>query len=176
LRDSDCVLATSQVGFYTHTHTRVEPAAQASSVFETMGIIKLKCSDDQVLDVDFEIAKHLGIIKTMFEDLGIDDNDMIPLHNVNSDILNKVLCWVTHHKDDIMLSEEDDVIPMWDIHFLNSVDQNTLFDLIMAANYLDIKGLLHVTCKIVSNMLKCKTTGVLLKTFTLKDGFSPVNV
>ena len=40
--------------------------------------------------------------------------------------------------------------------FSVQVDQGTLFELILAANYLDIKGLLDVTCKTVANMIKGK--------------------
>ena len=64
--------------------------------------------------------------------------------------------WCTYHKDDPPPPEDDDSrekrtddIPSWDIEFLK-VDQGTLFELILAANYLDIKGLLDVTCKTVS--------------------------
>ena len=70
--------------------------------------------------------------------------------------LQKVIQWCTYHKDDPPPPEDDDNrekrtddIPSWDIEFLK-VDQGTLFELILAANYLDIKGLLDVTCKTVS--------------------------
>ena len=68
--------------------------------------------------------------------------------------------WATHHKDDPPPPEDDenkekrtDDIEPWDQEFLK-VDQGTLFELILAANYLDIKGLLDVTCKTVANMIK----------------------
>uniref|UniRef100_A0A8C5Q3J1 S-phase kinase-associated protein 1 n=1 Tax=Leptobrachium leishanense TaxID=445787 RepID=A0A8C5Q3J1_9ANUR len=110
-----------------------------------------------------EIVKQSVTIKTMLEDLGKDDgdDDPVPLPNVNAAILKKVIQWCTHHKDDPPPPEDDenkekrkDDIPVWDQNFLK-VDQGTLFELILAANYLDIKkGLLDVTCKTVANMIK----------------------
>ena len=51
---------------------------------------------------------------------------------------------------------QSDVYSITNIHISVQVDQGTLFELILAANYLDIKGLLDVTCKTVANMIKGK--------------------
>ncbi|KAI5096406.1 S-phase kinase-associated protein 1 [Silurus meridionalis] len=146
-----------------------------------MPTIKLQSSDGEMFEVDVEIAKQSVTIKTMLEDLGMDDegdDDPVPLPNVNAAILKKVIQWCTHHKDDPPPPEDDenkekrtDDIPVWDQEFLK-VDQGTLFELILAANYLDIKGLLDVTCKTVANMIKGKTPEEIRKTFNIKNDFT----
>uniref|UniRef100_A0A5F9DTE3 S-phase kinase-associated protein 1 n=1 Tax=Oryctolagus cuniculus TaxID=9986 RepID=A0A5F9DTE3_RABIT len=113
--------------------------------------------------------------------LGMDDegdDDPVPLPNVNAAILKKVIQWCTHHKDDPPPPEDDenkekrtDDIPVWDQGFLK-VDQGTLFELILAANYSDIKGLLDVMCKTVANMIKGKTPEEIRKTFNIKNDFT----
>ena len=62
-----------------------------------------------------------------------------------------------------MVSEEkkdekrtDDIIG-WDVDFCK-VEKAMLFNIILAANYLDIKDLLDVTCKTVANMIKVSFT------------------
>lgn len=147
-----------------------------------MPVIKLKSSDDEVFPVDVEVAKASITIKTMIEDLGLspDDSEEVPLPNVTSSILRKVIEWAEHHKDDPPVSAEEeetrdrrtDDIPDWDQKFL-AVDQGTLFELIQAANYLDIKGLLDVTCKTVANMIKGKTPEEIRKTFNIQNDFTP---
>lgn len=56
--------------------------------------IKLKSSDGEVFDVDIEVAKASVTIKTMLEDLGVGENndEIVPLPNVNSTILKKGKC------------------------------------------------------------------------------------
>ena len=74
-------------------------------------------------------------------------------------------------EDDENKEKCTDDIPVWDQEFLK-VDQGTLFELILAVNYLDIKGLLDVTCKTVANMIKGKTPEEIHKTFNIKNDFT----
>lgn len=47
-------------------------------------------------------------------------------------------------------------IKAWDVEFVK-VDQSTLFELILAANYMNIKSLLDLACLSVANMIKGKS-------------------
>ena len=69
-----------------------------------------------------------------------DDDEAVPLPNVNAAILKKVIQWCTYHKDDPPLPEDDenkekrtDDITSWDMEFLK-VDQGTLFELILVCS------------------------------------------
>jgi S-phase kinase-associated protein 1 len=104
----------------------------------------------------------------------------IPLPNVTGKILSKVIDYCKHHHEHpTPQSEEkkgdekrlDDIIP-WDAEFCK-VEQATLFELILAANYLDIKPLLDLTCKTVAAMIKGKTPEDIRKTFNIKNDFTP---
>lgn len=146
-----------------------------------MTIIKLQSSDGDIFETDIQIAKRSGTIKTMLEDCGLDDDEdaVVPLRNVSSDILRRVLQWSEYHKDDPVPVEDDgsnekrtDDISAWDADFLKT-DQGTLLELILAANYLDIKGLLDVSCKTVANMIKGKLPEEIRTIFNIKNDFTP---
>lgn len=68
-------------------------------------------------------------------------------------------------KDGKPLSEEE--VKTWDSNFVN-VEQMTLFELILAANYLNIKSLLDLTCMTVAEMIKGKTPEEIRTTFNIK--------
>ncbi|KAG2698294.1 hypothetical protein I3760_07G144700 [Carya illinoinensis] len=115
--------------------------------------ITLKSSDGETFEVDEAVALESQTIKHMIEDDCADNG--IPLPNVTSKILSKV---------------ED--LKTWDAEFVR-VDQATLFDLILAANYLNIKSLLDLTCQNVADMIKGKTPEEIRKTFNIKNDFTP---
>nr|QBB20014.1 E3 ubiquitin ligase HOS1-like proteon [Ettlia sp. YC001] len=137
--------------------------------------VKLTSSDNQLFEVDEEIANESQTVKNMIEDTGTED--IIPLPNVPGKILAKVIEYCKFHveankKVDDKPSKSEDDIKQWDTEFVK-VDQATLFDLILAANYLNIKGLLDLTCQTVANMIKGKTPEEIRKTFNIKNDFTP---
>ncbi|EEF52763.1 SKP1-like protein 1B [Ricinus communis] len=136
--------------------------------------ITLKSSDGETFEVDEAVALESQTIKHMIEDDCADNG--IPLPNVTSKILSKVIEYCKKHvetsKSDDRPSSVDDELKTWDAEFVK-VDQATLFDLILAANYLNIKSLLDLTCQTVADMIKGKTPEEIRKTFNIKNDFTP---
>ncbi|XP_030446916.1 SKP1-like protein 1A [Syzygium oleosum] len=132
--------------------------------------IVLKSSDKESFEVEEAVALESQTIKHMIEDECADDG--IPLPNVTSKILSKVIEYCRKHVDADRAPSADDDLKAWDAEFVK-VDQATLFDLILAANYLNIKGLLDLTCQTVADMIKGKTPEEIRKTFNIKNDFTP---
>lgn len=141
--------------------------------------LKLESSDGEVVTIDTEIIRQSQTIDEMLRELPDqqDDEEPIPLANINGNILNKIIEWCKHHKNDAQVADDEeterrtDDIPTWDQEFLK-VDQGTLFELIMAANYLNIRRLLDLCCKNVANMIKGKNADEIRKTFNIKNDFT----
>ncbi|KAA8528771.1 hypothetical protein F0562_036126 [Nyssa sinensis] len=136
--------------------------------------ITLKSSDGETFEVDEIVALESQTIKHMIEDDCADNG--IPLPNVTSKILSKVIEYCKKHveapKSEDRSTGVDDDLKAFDAEFVK-VDQGTLFDLILAANYLNIKSLLDLTCQTVADMIKGKTPEEIRKTFNIKNDFSP---
>ncbi|KAF5462950.1 SKP1-like protein 1B [Juglans microcarpa x Juglans regia] len=134
--------------------------------------ITLKSSDGESFEVDEAVALESQTIKHMIEDDCADNG--IPLPNVTSKILAKVIEYCKKHVEPANSEDRtsEDDLKAWDMEFVR-VDQATLFDLILAANYLNIKSLLDLTCQTVADMIKGKTPEEIRKTFNIKNDFTP---
>ncbi|RYR79274.1 hypothetical protein Ahy_A01g004106 isoform A [Arachis hypogaea] len=124
--------------------------------------ITLKSSDGEAFEVDEAVALESQTIKHMIEDDCADK------------ILAKVIEYCKKHVEAANAEERpnEEDLKTWDADFVK-VDQATLFDLILAANYLNIKSLLDLTCQTVADMIKGKTPEEIRKTFNIKNDFTP---
>ena len=107
--------------------------------------LKILVSSDFIYSGIIKLLKHKSENKNdnnnyvFFSGMDEDDEEVVPLPNVNSAILRKVIQWATYHKDDPPPPEDDDNkekrtddISSWDADFLK-VDQGTLFELILVS-------------------------------------------
>jgi len=143
--------------------------------------LTLVSNDGVSIVADRVVAERSMLIKNMLEDLGDEvAATPVPIPNVNEQVLKKVLEWCEHHRNDPVTTQDDDSdsrkkttdIEEWDQKFMQ-VDQEMLFEIILASNYLDIKPLLDVGCKTVANMIKGKSPEEIRKTFNITNDFTP---
>ncbi|KAF7294804.1 mRNA-capping enzyme subunit alpha [Mycena indigotica] len=145
-------------------------------------MVLLVTSDNEQFTAEKDVVERSVLIRNMLEDVGESDQP-IPLPNVSSSVLKKVLEYCEHHKGEPLPQADADQsqdetrkrttdISEWDQKFI-TVDQELLFEIILAANYLDIKQLLDVGCKTVANMIKGKTPEEIRKLFNIVNDFTP---
>lgn len=104
--------------------------------------------------------------------------------NIRSDTLEKVIQYCTFHTEH--KADLEETKSKWDQEFVK-VEQGPLFEMILAANYLDIKPMLDLTCRTVAEMIKgmtfsrflpCliflgKTPDEICKLFNVPNSFTP---
>ncbi|CEP23624.1 SKP1 [Cyberlindnera jadinii] len=145
--------------------------------------ISIISSDGEPFKVERKVAERSVLIKNMLGDLGNDDDDddesfEVPIPNVRGSVLQKILEWCEHHKDTAFPDDEDDdsrksaPVEEWDREFLR-VDQEMLYEIILGANYLNIRPLLDAGCKVVAEMIRGKTPEEIRRTFNIVNDFSP---
>lgn len=129
-------------------------------------MILLKSSDGETFEVEESVAEGSEIIKHM-----IDDDcagNAIPLPNITAPILAMVITYLKRHSS----NDDEEKLKSFDSEFVN-VDQATLYDLILGANYLNIKGLLDLTTQTVADMIKGKSVEKIREIFNIKNDFTP---
>ncbi|KAG8364419.1 hypothetical protein BUALT_Bualt19G0126800 [Buddleja alternifolia] len=144
-------------------------------------MIVLESSDGEAFEVEEAVAVESEKIKHMIDNECADTTIQLP--NVTSKILAKVIEYCKRHVDAAAAAAKDGALPAgekvadddlkaFDTEFVK-VDQDTLFDLIRAAHFLDIKSLLDLTCQTIADMIKGKTPDEIRRYFKVKNEFTP---
>ncbi|CAM0958067.1 unnamed protein product [Alopecurus aequalis] len=154
----------------------VATTADGNKVDEVVGeknnadeMITLVSSDGERFEITREAAAMSQTINHMMEDDCVENG--VPLPNVGSKILAKVIEYCNKHVAGATSGEQED-LKNFDAKFIE-MDQTMLFDVILAANYLDIKGLLDLSCQSVADMIKGKSVEDIRKTFNIVNDFTP---
>jgi len=136
--------------------------------------INLLSQDGTQHRVLVKYAKMSGTLKDLIDDVGVEND--APLPNISSKNLSYVIEYWKKHVDDVKGNEEDEedkkIKTEWDLQFTQKWDRKTLFKMILASNYLDVKPLLDLTCETVANMIKGKTPDEIKKAFGITDDFT----
>nr|ACS69067.1 pollen specific SKP1-like protein LSK3 [Lilium longiflorum] len=138
--------------------------------------ITLKSSDGVFFEVDQIVMMESQMLKNMIED---DCTEIIiPLPNVAGNILSKVIEYCKKHAEAAVANPTgqdkaaDEALKQWDAELVN-VDKGTLYQLILASNYLNVKGLLDLTCQTVADMMRGKNPEQIRDILNITNDYTP---
>jgi len=140
-------------------------------------LLKLKSKEGDIFEIEQAAAIRSVLIKTVLED---SSEDEIPLPNISSEILTKVIEYLNYHKSveprDIRKplphGRLEELVPEWDANFID-LPVETLKNMILASNYLDIKPLLELASAKVAALMKGKTVEELRVLFDVENDYTP---
>lgn len=148
-----------------------------SFFFFLLGLQQSK--EGEEFEVDKKVAVMAKLVADMVED-GDDDEEeeevkVLPIPNVSGPVLKKVIGFCEHYQEEEMTPIEtplksntlEELVQTWYAEFVK-VDRNMLFDLVAAANFMDIKPLLDLTCLAVAILIKGKSPDELREMFNIR--------
>ena len=135
----------------------------------------LVSSDNQKIELDSESAQKSHLLKGLMTDFN-SSQEPIPIPDIKADILNKVVEYLTYYKGKnpkdipkpMPSANLSEIIDEWDVKFINGIELDSVFDLINAANYMDIPSLLDLSCAKIASLLKGKTAQEIRTMFNIE--------
>ncbi|CAN7062213.1 unnamed protein product [Brassica oleracea var. botrytis] len=124
-----------------------------------MEMFVLKSSDDESFEVDEAVVLQSQLLSNLFEDCS--GARECKIDEVTGEVLSKVVEYCKNHvvmqDSSSSSSSAGDALKKWDDKFITRMDLSMVFDLIMTANYLNIKGLFDLTCqRVADEIAACK--------------------
>eukprot|EP00301_Raphidiophrys_heterophryoidea_P012954 c20284_g1_i1.p1 GENE.c20284_g1_i1~~c20284_g1_i1.p1 ORF type:complete len:164 (-),score=35.81 c20284_g1_i1:61-552(-) len=142
---------------------------QSNPVSMSSDTVTLMSADGTEFKVKREQAQLLQTVNAALEDA--QSEDVVPISNVKADILKKVLDYCEYTTTESKTKTEDER-RKWEEEYL-ALDHPTLFQLILAANFLNCQKLLDLTCKSVADQIRGKSSEQIRQHFNIKNDFTP---
>jgi S-phase kinase-associated protein 1 len=141
-------------------------------------IITLVSSDGDKYQISEKAARRSQLIKGIIDDY--PDDPEVPLHNVKSHILQKIIAYLEYYKDTepkeiekpLPSNNFNECVEAWDYQFID-LELDLIFEIILAANYMDIKPLMELASSKVASIIKGKSPEEIRKTFNIQNDFTP---
>lgn len=144
-------------------------------------IVDIITSDGQTFKVLVAVAQMSKTLCGLMEYAGTGGE--IPLPQVDGPTFTKVMAWALKHVNDPKQPEtEAEAVPgaakvaeisTEDKEFFEGMTQEQTFQIILAANFLDLKGLLDVCCRTVANSVLGKTPKEIYEMFGVAEELTP---
>ncbi|KAJ3161636.1 hypothetical protein HDU88_007273 [Geranomyces variabilis] len=152
-----------------------------------MATIKFTSSDGIAFEVPRDIACVSVLIKDILHDV-TEASGPVPLPRVSGKVFEKIIEYATYHQehDDnpslrpatsspLALKHAEDLPEICDLDakFIASLDRPMLIELMSASNYLDIQGLLELTCRTTAGIIKDMPADEVKKVFGITEVNTP---
>ncbi|XP_031265990.1 SKP1-like protein 14 [Pistacia vera] len=141
--------------------------------------ITLKAEDGHLFEIERAVAMDcLGIVKTFFEENEHDDdnvNVIVPLPNVSSAALTQIIKYCKKHvgfREDEADEPKKAEMKAFDGDFINHQSVDMLKEILLAANYLNVKSLLELAEDNVAERIKNKSVEYVREFFGIENDFT----
>ena len=139
--------------------------------------LTLLSKDHQSFSLSKEAAASSDLLRTMME--GDPDAAEVQLFHIDSSVVRKVIDYLEYHRTTppraiekpISSTQMTDLVDAWDAAYVD-VEQEALFKLLLAANYLHVKSLIALCCAKFASWIKNKTPEQIRHTFGVKGDAS----
>ena len=141
-------------------------------------MIKLKSADKFEFSVEESVVRESEIVRAFIEEEEFDEDSFIPLPNVKSKPLSKIIEYCKKHQKfrARTAADTDDAsndAKAFDQEFVKDLTDDELLELIMAANYLSVKDLLNLLSNKVADHIANKSVEYVRRFFGIENDYTP---
>ncbi|KAM1120140.1 hypothetical protein ACFX13_045031 [Malus domestica] len=157
--------------------TDTEEEAQSATENYESKKISLKTSDGEIFEIEENVAMQFQTVKTFFQDESVARDMVMPVPNVHSGELVKIIDFCTKSLDLNRKAEHEEVskkeLRKFNNDFVKDETTGNVMELTLAADYLNVDQMLEVLNQCVADRIKNKSVEYVRKLFGVESDFTP---